>query len=64
MQWHLSPASPTSLTSFLSTHPTHHIHTQLAEQTKIPYRDTEVPVKHRQSPVPGVFHCLEYKIYP
>jgi hypothetical protein len=51
------------LTFFLSTHPTYHIHTLFVEQTNIPYRDTEVPVKHRQSPVTGVSHRLEYSIY-
>jgi hypothetical protein len=59
----LLPVAPARSTSFLSTHPTHHIHTLFVEQTNIPYRDTEVPVKHRRSPVPGVSHRLEYSIY-
>src|SRR5690349_18746089 len=63
LQERLSPVAPARLTFFLSTHPAHHIHTQFVEQTNIPYRDTEVPVKHRRSPVPGVFHRLEYLLY-
>jgi hypothetical protein len=59
----LLSVAPARQTFFLSTHPAHHIHTQFVEQTNIPYRDTEVPVKHRQSPVPGVFHCPEYLLY-
>jgi hypothetical protein len=59
----LSLFASACLTFLLSAHPTHHIHTLFVKQTNIPYRDTEVPVKHRRSPVPGVFHHLEYLLY-